>query len=408
MPIWRRDYRCLKFAVRPQFSFIHKSPCKCSNKIYFKECLDEAPKAGAQKSSSDISNEDNVEGAEAKVKEEDLSTVLANENHLEDPGHTIFHNVAFLGSVVVHNPKDEVAIQQHMAVMNQESPNPLLVTVSVPRSSLDSVVLRESATRTRVASFRIQRIIFFARGEANSEENSCFAFTSAHGETEESNVVQCHVFRCEVPEAVNRIFVSFAKAFKRPQDDKPLARSPQSQHEEEHIVFEVGMEVREEDGKGNFVYVPRDKDCFKLRSNVEKRVVVSLCQISDNLTSLKVERCFGMLVSPGRNVRHSDMQLLEGVKMSPAPSGGWSIQGSWDPREAAFAVLNQETGPEIQSVYMTVAADLVIAQIAEPVRFVVETKARIYPAGERFWYYSRRSAVRRSVRLLGNHLNFFR
>ena len=80
--------------------------------------MDEAPKAGAQKSSTDISNEDNVEGAEAKVKEEDLSTVLANENHLEDPGHTIFHNVAFLGSVVVHNPKDEVAIQQHMAVMN--------------------------------------------------------------------------------------------------------------------------------------------------------------------------------------------------------------------------------------------------------------------------------------------------
>ena len=330
------------------------------------------------------------------MKEEDLSTVLANENHLEDPGHTIFHNVAFLGSVVVHNPKDEAAIQQHMSVMNQESPNPLLVTVSVPRSSLDSVVLRESATRTRVASFRIQRIIFFARGEASTKENSCFAFTSAHGETQETNVVQCHVFRCEVPEAVNRIFVSFAKAFKRPQDDKPSARSPQSQHEEEHIVFEVGMEVREEDGKGNFVYVPRDKDCFKLRSNVEKRVVVNLCQISDNLTSLKVERCFGMLVSPGRNVRHSDMQLLEGVKMSSVSSGGWSIQGSWDPREAAFAVLNQETGPEIQSVYMTVAADLVIAQIAEPVRFVVETKAKIYPAGERFWYYSRRSAVRRS------------
>ena len=29
------------------------------------------------------------------------------------------------------------------------------------------------------------------------------------------------------------------------------------------------------------------------------------------------------------------------------------------------------------------------------VRFVVETKARIFPSGERFWYYSRRSAVRR-------------
>ena len=87
-----------------------------------------------------------------------------------------------------------------------------------------------------------------------------------------------------------------------------------------------------------------------------------MCQVSDNLTTLKVDRCFGMLVSPGRNVRHSDMQLLEDVRMTQANSQ-WSIQGSWDPREAAFAVLNQETGPEIQSVYMTVAADLVINQV---------------------------------------------
>ena len=129
------------------------------------------------------------------VREQDISTVLANENLLEDPDHTIFHNVAYLGSVVVHNPKDEAAIQQHMAVMNQESPAPLAVTVSVPRSSLDSVVLREAATRTRVGSFRIQRIIFFARGQANTLENSCFAFTSAQGETESTAVVQCHVFR---------------------------------------------------------------------------------------------------------------------------------------------------------------------------------------------------------------------
>ena len=120
--------------------------------------------------------------------------------------------MAYLGSAVVHNPKDEASIKQHMAVMNQENPNPLQVTVSVPRSSLGSVEVRESATRTGVGSFRIPMIIFFARGEATSEENSCFAFTSAHGETD-----MCHVFRCKGPEAVNRIFVSFAKPFKRPQ-----------------------------------------------------------------------------------------------------------------------------------------------------------------------------------------------
>ena len=112
--------------------------------------------------------------------------------------------------------------------------------------------------RTRVAQFRIHRIIFFARGQAETAEKSCFAFTSAVGDGHGSagHVVQCHVFRCLLPEAVNKIFVSFAKAFKKPGGE-PTARSPQTQHEEEHIVFEVGLEIREDDGKGNFVYVPR-------------------------------------------------------------------------------------------------------------------------------------------------------
>ena len=49
----------------------------------------------------------------------DLTTVINNENLLDDPDHTIFHNVVYLGSVRVNNPKDEVTIQEHMSVMNQ-------------------------------------------------------------------------------------------------------------------------------------------------------------------------------------------------------------------------------------------------------------------------------------------------
>ena len=86
-----------------------------------------------------------------------------------------------------------------------------------------------------------------------------------------------------------------------------------------------------------------------------------------------------MLVSPGRNVRHVDMQLIEHVTMattklhtsdSTATQGddlneGVSniITGSWDPRESAFAVLNKETPGDVPSVYITIAADLVIAQV---------------------------------------------
>jgi len=351
-----------------------------------KECLEEG--------------EDIKEEREEIVNEQMLNNILANENLLDDPDHTIFHNIFYLGATHIRDPKDEAQIQENMTELNKESAHPLSVSVSVPRSSMESVIIREAATRTRVSSVRIHRIIFFARGDLNSSENSCFAFTAAIGDSNAGTVVQCHVFRCDIPEAVEKIFLSFAKAFKKPKGSTAATQQQpqpqqQSHEEEEEVVFEVGLEIREDDGRGNFVYVPRDKDCFKLRSNVEKKVFISLGQIQEpDSTKIKVERCFGMLVSPGRNVRHSDMQLLEGVKMNQSGSG-WTIQGSWDPREAAFAVLNQDTGPEIGSVYMTVAADLVLAQIAEPVRFVVETKAKIFPSTERFWYYSRRTAVKR-------------
>lgn len=68
--------------------------------------------------------------------------------------------------------------------------------------------------------------------------------------------------------------------------------------------------------------------------------------------------------------------------------------GSWDPGETAFAVLNQETPSDIQSVYVTIAADLVIQQVGEPVRFVIETKARIYPTNEKYWYYARKNLTK--------------
>ena len=98
-------------------------------------------------------------------------------------------------------------------------------------------------------------------------------------------------------------------------------------------------------------------------------------QISRNSCTLAVERCFGMLVSPGRNVRHADMQLLERVTMATGANGGGEtdvnaepglshvITGVWDPGETAFAVLNQETPADIPSVFVTFAADLVVAQV---------------------------------------------
>jgi hypothetical protein len=41
-----------------------------------------------------------------------------------------------------------------MAILTKEAVDPVSVTVSVPKSSADSVVIREAATRTRLCSIR--------------------------------------------------------------------------------------------------------------------------------------------------------------------------------------------------------------------------------------------------------------
>jgi hypothetical protein len=89
---------------------------------------------------------------------------------------------------------------------------------------------------------------------------------------------------------------------------------------------------------------PVEKNCLKLRRDREKRVVVILRQISGP-RHLKVKKCFGLLLAAGRNLRESDMHLLDMKSESEGQSNArvYIVEAMWHPTAHSFEVLNTET-----------------------------------------------------------------
>ncbi|KAH8301216.1 hypothetical protein KR018_007955 [Drosophila ironensis] len=355
----------------------------------FYDCMDGSPACLEEK-------QDAMKPEKGDTTDEEVSEI--------DQGCTIFSGVTYLGAANINAPKSEADVYRIMSELNSGSKSVgLKITVSIPNCSDGLVVLHDAESNTIIATYEISSIILYYRGPVDTLENGCFAFTWLHGDA----LFQCHVFRCHIPEAVNQVSACFQKAFQTYPPSMScslnsavdMANSVTSDVSGNPLntagyEFIVSLEIREKVAKNSYAPVPRDRNCFKLRANTDKEVCITVKQTPSNiLQPLYIERCFGVLVAPGKLVVQKDMHLIDMHSMGYVPPPGateaessgqqnpnlpYVIRAEWKAQEKAFEQLNLETS----KTNLTVAVDIVMRRIQEPVRFVIETPVTIQSASE--------------------------
>ncbi|NP_001360743.1 Rab GTPase-activating protein tbc-11 [Caenorhabditis elegans] len=296
---------------------------------------------------------------------------------------TQFTNVQYLGcSQLVNNDNDNEMKALMKVLDEQKGAQTINVTLVVPHNISGTVKLIDAQGKV-LSSFSLVNIRFCIRGESSTSQNNCFGISFTHkisvGEHNSSDILhQCHVFRTSKAETAAKALYSFSYAFSN--------KNVSSESNRLEFQFESILEVKENDGtveKPSWKLCPQHNGVFKVRRDREKKIVVQLRQIDGFL--LNIKKCFGMLLAAGRNLRHSDLQLLEMDRNATGTdSAVFVIEANWDPRVHMFEVLNTET-PRDTRVFMTVAIDVIVSEISEPIRFSMEAMSRVFHEHERFY-----------------------
>ena len=111
-----------------------------------------------------------------------------------------FSGIRYLGSSTVDAPVSETEANRKMGVLKSQTGQPMPIILQIPPNNDGNIMLKDPSTDQILTAFSIKHVLFCARGDINSNLNDCLALNVIH---KRSGVYHCHVFLCEIPEAVS-------------------------------------------------------------------------------------------------------------------------------------------------------------------------------------------------------------
>lgn len=144
---------------------------------------------------------DNVdESADYSLRNRASTDPGSGEEEETDENAMEFSKVTYLGSSTVDAPVSELELKRTMTILREQSQVTIDVVLIIGSTSEGKIRLVDPETKTDIATYKVQKILFCGRGDVDSEEKDCFAFNTVHGEPD---IFHCHVFRCLEPEMVS-------------------------------------------------------------------------------------------------------------------------------------------------------------------------------------------------------------
>ncbi|GMT31385.1 hypothetical protein PFISCL1PPCAC_22682 [Pristionchus fissidentatus] len=315
-----------------------------------------------------------------------VKTKRRKEAPVDELPPSVFEGVIYLGCSKMDSPSDEKEMHRLMRFLDEEKTEAAItVRLSVSRNSSGTAKLFDSSGGLLVM-FPLFRVRYCVRGEDATPQSVCFALSYTHNTPNSLSAAhQCHVFRAPSAEVAGRALFAFSEAFRHGMENNAVNGDDPSRVE---CRFEAYLQIMENDAPAGtsaarFATCPQQHSTFKMRRDLDRKVLVRIKQVTGK--RLTISKCFGILIAAGRNLRQSDLQLLELEQSTAAPDDPtvYTIRASWDPRGPNFTALNTET-PRDTRVFITVAVDVIVCEVNEPIRFSMEAKARVFHQHERF------------------------